>query len=460
MLKILSYTVLTVLTVDLLATSGDITMTWTSPMLPKLYSNDSDENPFDQPITADEDSWIGSLINIGAMIGPLPYGFISEKFGRKIGLLCIAIPHIISYLTLAFSRTVGLYYFARLLGGLAVGGGYTLLPTYVAEVSEDKHRGMMSATLNCFWTFGTLLPYVIGPYTSALWLNVILACVPTSFFILFFFIGPESPYYLIAKNKMDLAEQSLMKLRSQDQKGVETEMKQIQAELAENTDAVSILKFFKNRIYMKGLFISVLLLVIQQLSGINAVLFYTQEIFIAAGASDIAPEISSIIVGLVIFFSSFGTPFVADRAGRRILMLISLMGVTISHLAFGVYFYLKDRTSEDVSSISWLPLLSFLAYIVTFNVGLGALPWTISSELFPTNVKSYSAAIVSFSCWTTSFFVTKFFNDLQVGLGSGETFWLFSGCCFAGWLFTFIFVPETKGKSFQEIQEILERRRF
>ena len=237
-------------------------------------------------------------------------------------------------------------------------------------------------------------------------------------------------------------------------------MKQIQAELAENTDAVSILKFFKNRIYMKGLFISVLLLVIQQLSGINAVLFYTQEIFIAAGASDIAPEISSIIVGLVIFFSSFGTPFVADRAGRRILMLISLMGVTISHLAFGVYFYLKDRTSEDVSSISWLPLLSFLAYIVTFNVGLGALPWTISSELFPTNVKSYSAAIVSFSCWTTSFFVTKFFNDLQVGLGSGETFWLFSGCCFAGWLFTFIFVPETKGKSFQEIQEILERRRF
>ncbi|KAH0810264.1 hypothetical protein GEV33_012527 [Tenebrio molitor] len=110
-------------------------MTWTSPIFPKLYSNDSEVNPFDKPITTDEDSWIGSLINIGAMIGPFPYGFIGEKYGRKIGLLAISIPHIISYLTLAFSRTVYLYYFARLLGGIAVGGGYTLLPMYVAETS-------------------------------------------------------------------------------------------------------------------------------------------------------------------------------------------------------------------------------------------------------------------------------------------------------------------------------------
>ncbi|KAH0813528.1 hypothetical protein GEV33_009263 [Tenebrio molitor] len=125
---------------DLLATSGDITMTWTSPIFSKLYSNDSEVNPFGKPITTDEDSWIGSLINIGAMIGPFPYGFIGEKYGRKIGLLAISIPHIISYLTLAFSRTVYLYYFARLLGGIAVGGGYTLLPMYVAEVAEDSNR--------------------------------------------------------------------------------------------------------------------------------------------------------------------------------------------------------------------------------------------------------------------------------------------------------------------------------
>ncbi|KAJ3626804.1 hypothetical protein MTP99_017272 [Tenebrio molitor] len=151
MIKRISYTILTVLTVDLLATSDDITMTWTSPIFPKLYSNDSEVNPFDKPITTDEESWIGSLINIGAMIGPFPYGFIGEKYGRKIGLLAISIPHIIAYLTLAFSRTVYLYYFARLLGGIAIGGGYTLLPMYLAEVAEDSNRedecGQLKPTL-------------------------------------------------------------------------------------------------------------------------------------------------------------------------------------------------------------------------------------------------------------------------------------------------------------------------
>jgi hypothetical protein len=167
MFKLLSYTFLTVLTgkyspsnskskilistlpVDLLATSGDLAITWTSPVLAKLYSNDSAVNPFDQPITEDEDSWIGSLINIGAMIGPFPYGFLADKYGRKIGLLAVSVPYIVSYLTLAFSKTVYLYYFARLLGGIAIGGGYTLLPMYVAEIAEDSNRGNAVSKSEC-----------------------------------------------------------------------------------------------------------------------------------------------------------------------------------------------------------------------------------------------------------------------------------------------------------------------
>ncbi|XP_063923040.1 facilitated trehalose transporter Tret1-like [Zophobas morio] len=459
MIQILSYTVLTVLTADLLATSGDVAATWTSPILPKLFSNDSNVNPFDHPITEDEGSWIGSLLNIGSIVGPFPFGYISERFGRKVALLCIAIPYMISYLTLAFSKTVYLYYFARLLGGIAIGGGYTLLPTYVAEVAEDSNRGMLSATLNCFWTFGNLIPYVIGPYISVVWFNIILTCLPVAFFVIFIFIAPESPYYLIAKDRIEDAEQSLMTLRGRKSDVVQQEIRKIQAELAENGASVSIWEFFQNRLYMKGLFLSVMLIAISQLSGINAVLYYTQQIFDAAGANGLSSDVSSIIIGLVTFVSSFGTPFVSDRWGRRALMFTSLSGVTIAHLVFGVYFFLKDRKGVDVSSVSWLPLLSLVVFIIMFNVALGSVTWTISSELFPTNVKSYSASIVSCACWFTSFFVTKFFTDLQHALGSGETFWLYSGFCFFGVLFMFL-VPETKGKSFQEIQEILERRRF
>ncbi|CAH1375889.1 unnamed protein product, partial [Tenebrio molitor] len=447
-----------ILTVDLLATSGDITMTWTSPIFPKLYSNDSEVNPFDKPITTDEDSWIGSLINIGAMIGPFPYGFIGEKYGRKIGLLAISIPHIISYLTLAFSRTVYLYYFARLLGGIAVGGGYTLLPMYVAEVAEDSNRGMLSATLSIFWTFGNLIPYVIGPYTPIVWFNVILACIPTAFFILFFLIVPESPYYLIEKNRIPQAEQTLMKLRSHNKKVVETDIERIKLELKKNEQKENFFDLFKSKVYIKGLVISLVLIIAQQLSGVNAVLFYTQEIFEAAGANGMSPEISSIIIGLVIFLSSFGTLFLSDRLGRRLLILISLLGVFFTHLAFGIFFYLQSSTEVDVTPISWLPLLSLIVYFVLFVIGIGPLPWTVSSELFPTSVRPYAATLVSCACWTTSFIVTKFFNDLNESIGQGETFWLFGGFCFVAWIFSIFFLPETKGKSFQQIQEILKNK--
>ncbi|XP_068902293.1 facilitated trehalose transporter Tret1-like [Tenebrio molitor] len=458
MFKLLSYTFLTVLTVDLLATSGDLAITWTSPVLAKLYSNDSAVNPFDQPITEDEDSWIGSLINIGAMIGPFPYGFLADKYGRKIGLLAVSVPYIVSYLTLAFSKTVYLYYFARLLGGIAIGGGYTLLPMYVAEIAADSNRGMLSASLNVFWTLGNLIPYAIGPYTSIVCFNAILACIPGVFFVLFFTIAPESPYYLVEKNDIIGAEKSLMKLRSRNKKVVENDIASIDLELKLNETKGSFLDLFRSRVYMKGLVISLVLVMAQQLSGINAVLFYTEEIFSASGAQETSPEMSSIITGLVVFLSSFATPFLSDRLGRRLLMLISLMGVFLSLMALSVFFYLRSSTDVDVTGISWLPLLSLIMFFVMYNFGIGPLPWTVSSELFPVSVKSYAASLVSCACWTTSFVVTKFFNDLNEDIGQGETFWLFGGFCLAAWLFTMFFVPETKGKSFQEIQEILERR--
>ncbi|KAJ8942450.1 hypothetical protein NQ318_002662 [Aromia moschata] len=208
-------------------------MTWTSPIYPKLYSNDPSINPLGKSITQEEDGWIGSLINIGAMIGPFIFSFIAEKFGRKIGLLCIAIPHITAYITFAFAKNVYLFYFGRLFGGLSVGGGYTLLPMYIAE----------------------------------------------------------------------------------------------------------------------------------QLSGVNALEFYLQPIFEVAG-TNISSDISSLIFGLAVFTSSF-IPIVLDS--------IDL----------------------DTSAISWLPIISLIMFAYTFATGVSVIPWTISSELFPVNVKQISASTVS-----------------------------------------------------------------
>ncbi|KAJ8946910.1 hypothetical protein NQ314_008709 [Rhamnusium bicolor] len=187
--------------IDLLATSGDLTLSWTSPVYPKLYSNDSSINPLPRPITEDEDGWIGSLVMIGAMTGPFAAGFISEKYGRRIALLCLAIPHMVSLFTMAFAHNVYLFYFGRLFAGLSTGGGYTVLPVYIAEISQDSTRGPYTQTLNVFWALGNFLPYAIGPYLSMIWFNLILACLPTIFFVLFLILGPETPYYLVMRKK-------------------------------------------------------------------------------------------------------------------------------------------------------------------------------------------------------------------------------------------------------------------
>ncbi|KAJ8920264.1 hypothetical protein NQ315_011925 [Exocentrus adspersus] len=448
-----TYTLLVVFAVDLLATSGDITLSWTSPIYPKLYSNDTSINPFEEPITEDQDAWIGSLVTIGAVIGPLPFGFIAEHLGRKVALLSIAIPHMISYFTLAFAKNVYIYYAARFLGGLAMGGGYTVLPMYIAEVSQDATRGMMSQTLNVFWAIGNFLPYAIGPFISVMYFNIILACIPTTFFVLFLFLAPETPYFLVGKNKLEKAEQALLLLRSGNQEQTRQEFEYIKTHFKGEEDG-HFSDIFRNKGLRKAFIVCIVLIIAQELSGFCAITFYLQPIFEAAGTS-LSADISALIVGSTIFLSSFILPFVIDSIGRKILTIVSCFGMSAALLMLGAFFFVKDSTDLDADNISWMPIFSLIFFIVSFNMGIGSIPWTLSSELFPSNVKQVSSSALSSACWITSFFVTKFFNDMNHTMKRSGTFWFFSAVCLAAAIFSIIFVPETKGKSFSEIQEML-----
>lgn len=451
--RLCSYTLLIVFTVDLLATSGDVTLSWTSPVFPKLHSNDSEQNPLGREITDDEDAWIGSLVTIGAMIGPLPAGYISEKFGRKIGLLTLAVPHIVSLFSMAFAQNIYMFYFGRLFAGVSTGGGYTLLPTYIAEISDDTNRGTFSQTLNIFWALGNFIPYAIGPYLSIKWFNIILAIIPTMFFVIFLLLGPETPYYLVSCNKLKQAEKSLMQLRSLDKQGVKQELEHIKENLGkeENGHFIDILR---NRGLRKALMICVVLVVSQELSGFCAITFYLQTIFEAAG-TEISSDISALIVGFSIFVSSFFTPFLIDRLGRKVLTVTSCFGMVIALSTLGTFFYLEVSTDISTEPIFWVPIFSLILYIFAFHFGICSIPWTLSSELFPSNVKGIAAPTITIICWMSSFLVTKFFNDMNASMGKAGSFWFFSGCCLCTGIFSIFFVPETKGKSFSEIQEML-----
>lgn len=436
-----------------MATTGDITLSWTSPIYPKLYSNDSSINPLGRPITENEDGWLGSLLTLGAIVGPFPYSVIASRYGRKIGLLCVSVPHIISYFTMAFARTIYLFYFGRIFGGLAMGAGYSLLPMYIAEVSEASNRGMMSLTLNVFWAVGNFIPYAIGPFISIMWFNIILGCIPTAFFIIFFVIGVETPYFLTEKNRIDTAEKSLMKLRSLQKDGIQKELEEIKAHLKKDEDGhfSDIIRKLELR---KAFIICLVLIIAQEMSGFCAITFYLQPIFEAAGTS-ISSEMSALYVGISMLISSFISPFLVDRLGRRVLIIGSCCGMCAALAMIGAFFYVQDSTDNSTDDILWIPIFSLIFYIVSFNFGMGSVPWTLCSEMFPNNVKQIAASCVSSMCWITTFLITRFFNDMNDGLGRAGSFWFFSASCLVAAVFSVIMVPETKGKSFSEIQDML-----
>ncbi|CAG9862160.1 unnamed protein product [Phyllotreta striolata] len=451
----LNYAYIVAITGNLLALTGDTTLTWSSPILPKLR-NLTDDNPLGYAITSSEESWIGSLQYIGAMCGIVLFSFLADVIGRKPVLLVLALPHFVSFVSFAFARNIYLYYFGRFLGGVSLSSVYIVLPMYVAEISEDSYRGMLLVSYSTFASLGDLIPYLIGPYTSILWFNVILAVFPVVFFVLFLAIAPESPYYYVGRDDK-MAEDCLNRLRgARLHYSAAEELQEIKNEKSKDQRG-DFLNTLKKRYVVKGFFVALGLSVFQQLSGLGAILAYTQTIFDTAGAN-ISPEISAIIVGLVLFLASFLGPLIVDRKGRKFLLVCSAIGCIISEGVMGVYFwFLQEDNNSSMSGVSWIPLACLIVYVVTFNVGFGPLPYTVTSEVLPNNVKFYLATVTGFTGWLVSFLVTKFFNDLNAVLGKGGTFFLFGGFCVCALVFILLVVPETKGKSFQEIQDILDK---
>ncbi|KAJ8950727.1 hypothetical protein NQ314_007789 [Rhamnusium bicolor] len=206
----------------------------------------------------------------------------------------------------------------------------------------------------------------------------------------------------------------------------------------------------------KGLTISLGLVILQQFSGINAVLAFMGPIFEATG-SGISTYVSTIIIGTIQVFSTVLTSAIVEKLGRKFLLLGSTIGSCGSILLLGLYFYLKNSKIYNVDSIFWLPVVCLMVYIVSFNMGLGPLPWAIMGEIFPAHVKSVAAALTSFSCFLAGFGVTMGFPIIVESLGMAQCFWIFGSCCILSISFIYTVVPETKGKTLAEIQKILSK---
>ncbi|KAJ3645689.1 hypothetical protein Zmor_023330 [Zophobas morio] len=430
---------------------------WTSPVLPKLKNeNDLSDNPFGKPITSFEESWITSIISIGAAVGPFFGAIIVDRIGRKKTLLLLVLPIILANLVLAFATDIILYYVSRFLLGLTFGCVYSIVPIYVGEIAEDSNRGNVGCFLSMMCTIGTLLCFIIGPYVSIKIFCLILIIPVIVFLISFGLFSPESPYYLLMMNRDDEARAALKKLR---RNYVEKELEEMKKNVEISSSTSTNLKdSLKSPTIIRGLYIGCGLMFFQQFSGITVIISYMQPIFDASG-STIPPEISTIIVGSIQLMANLTTSQLVDRLGRKILLLGSLVGGCVAHTILGVYFYLKTHNYDDVVSyLFWLPVCCLILYIVLFMFGLGPVTWAMIGELFPTHFRSFASTLTCFVCLFLAFILTFFFPNFSEMLGMAASFWLFGTSCAFGVIFVWKVVPETKGKSLHDIQMILENR--
>lgn len=426
--------------------------TWTSPSLPELEAPDSR-----LPIHGDEPSWIGSLHSLGAAFGPFLGGYLASKLGRKWSCNIAIVIEIVSWMVLLLANNVVEIYVSRILLGIAGGIVFTVIPMYVGEIAEDCVRGALGTLLALFICLGYLMVYCIGPYVSY---EVLIYCslvAPVIFIIVFTFL-PESPYYLLQKDKKSEALASLTWLRKgRTPDEVEKELDMMQSSVEEDMKnaghLTDLLATSGNRY---ALFLTCAAAALQQLSGVNVVLFYSQSIFDMAGTS-FSSSISAIIVGtMLVVGAGIATPF-AKRFAIKHLFIVSGIGMAIFQGILGLYFFLQQR-GNDVSAIWWIPVVSMVGYIAVYAIGFGPLPWALMGEVFPSNVKPIASAVTISLCWGLSFFITRYFNSVSEWLGTYFSFWVFAVFCIIAFLYSLFLVPNTKGKSLQEIQDILNKR--
>ena len=307
-------------------------------------------------------------------------------------------------------------------------------------------------------TIGVLSSYVIGALVTWRWLSVI--CIGFSFiWICGAMTVPETPSHHLRKGNEEEATLALMWLRgNHDQREVAEEIDDIREGIIMASSNQSVFSLLFQQENLIPVLISLLLMFAQQFSGISVVVCYTDDIF-AAAQSSLSPSLQTIILGSVQVVATFVGAVLVDKLGRRFLLLFSSLGMFLSLVVLGSYFFIKVNLQNTAlaESISILPVISLSSYIATFSVGLGPVPWLMMSELFSPPSRGIASSLAVGFNWTLCFVTVKYFPALKDLIGMAITFWSLGAILVVSAVLIYLVVPETKGETLEEIQRRFKR---
>ncbi|TCO28865.1 sugar porter (SP) family MFS transporter [Pedobacter psychrotolerans] len=410
-------------------------------------------------LNAVSEGWFVSCALLGCIIGVSISGKLSDHYGRKIVLILSAFLFLVSALGCMYASSFSMLIVFRLVGGVGIGVASMVSPLYISEFAPSRLRGTMVSLYQLALTIGIVAAYFSNAFLAShagdhfaggqaekifsaeVWRAMLgLGGVPALIFLLSLFLVPESPRWLLTKGQTARAKSILIKID-----GEQAANKEVNAFLSQNeTEEDASLKTLFKPVYRKALWIGLLLPFLSQVCGINAVIYYGPRILEQAGFTLNNALGGQVTIGLINVIFTFVAIFTVDKWGRKPLLYVGIGGAVLSLVIIGILF------QAGIISGPWI-LIFILAFIACFAFSFGPVCWVVIGEIFPNGIRGKAMSLATLTLWIGNFFVGQLTPLMLEGLGSAWTFWIFAICCSPALYLTWKLIPETKGRSLEEI---------
>lgn len=394
--------------------------------------------------------WGVSSLLVGAIVGSLASGMLTDRFGRKGILIFVALFFAISSLVSAIATNSSVFIIARLVGGLSVGAASVLSPLYVAEIVPSKIRGTLVSVYQLSITFGILISYLIN-YALYDWDDnwrwmMASGLIPSVIFFIGLFFIPESPRWLFRRKK-EKAFRILCRISSEEE--AKKEIEELSTNIHKEAEEMGFKELLNHR-FRKPVLLGFLLAILVQMVGINTVIDYAPKILLAAGVEIENALLQTSLIGIINFIFTFIAIWLIDKVGRKALYLFGSAAMTASLLLLAGTFYFQFN--------SMFALASMLLFIAAFAACIGPVFWTVISEIFPNKVRGKGIAFASFVQWVFNFLVILIFPFVLQAIGGSLTFIFLAFMCVLQFALAWYWLPETKGKSLEEIENMWKKQ--
>ncbi len=393
---------------------------------------------------------IVSGVLAGAAAGALIGGRLADLFGRRRLLIATAIIFAAGAILCATATSAMMLGAGRIIVGFGIGLSSSGVPVYISEVAPADARGWQVSLFQLAITVGILSAYLVDYALARIqgwrWMFG-LAIVPAAIFGAGMFFLPESPRWLLRRGERDAARAMLVRIRGTSK--VDAEFQDIEQSASKAPESGRFSDLFAPSL-RPALVVGIGLAIFQQVTGINTVIYYAPLIIQSAGISSASGAILATAgIGAVNVLITILSMWLIDRSGRRPLLLTGIAGMAITLGVLGFVF----RAGSHSASLAWLAVVSMMAYVASFAISLGPIFWLMISEIYPLKIRNSAEGVAATFNWGANLLVALTFLTLVEKLGPSRTFWIYGICAIGAGLFSYYFVPETKGRTLEEIEE-------